>query len=249
MREYNKDKLLNLIRKSVGTRNIKSFSEAAGLSADYMYRLLKGRFSDSPRKSTLKKISDASKGIVTYSELLLAAGYTPEKASFNSESSLKATILLSLADSNLRWEIDRSSSQENSLLSISTYDTPYKKWQFINIDQHPSENMDSIQLRLGMYSYALQNKSIGNLPPMKDLPLNVAIALMPFLFAKISSSMKISFVTGNVEEFTKCKGAFLPNLNMNISVILLDSINPHMISETIISSSDKILPESLYSFV
>ena len=71
MREYDKDKLLNLIRKSVGTRNIKSFSEAAGLSADYMYRLLKGRFSDSPRKSTLKKISDASKGIVTANYYLL----------------------------------------------------------------------------------------------------------------------------------------------------------------------------------
>ena len=145
MRQYDKKELLSLITKAIGQRSIKSFALDAGLSPDYMYRLVKGRLEDSPRRNTLRKISEASNGTVTYRELVKASGYeaTSTENTFSDKcSSMKALLLLSLANSGLNFGINNAFPK--SMLSINCQNAEINRWIFMDLNG-PSDKMRNTQ--------------------------------------------------------------------------------------------------------
>ena len=247
MREYDKDKLLNLIRKSVGTRNIKSFSEAAGLSADYMYRLLKGRFSDSPRKDTLRKIAEAGDGIISYETLLAAAGYNTDKRTSVSKapSITKSKLLLALSESRLNWGINND--PHIGFLSIKCSGVPYSTWSFICMDFDQDNPEEALYRRMSTYYFAYNFHKPNKDHYPSDFPLELGGILVPILLSDINASDKISLVTSKIDTFIKLEDLFFTNISMNMSIVLADSISNN-ISESILSIADGYTPQSLRLF-
>jgi hypothetical protein len=249
MRKYDKDILLELINQAIGDRTIKSFSNDAGLSSDYMYRLFKGRFNDSPRKDTLKKIASASNSLVSYEELLVAAGYPSESSStiFSDKlSSLKASLLLALANSNLDWGINNN--EHKGLLSIKCTNTPYDIWSFITLENYRETADEASMRRINAYYYGLifSNSRMNTLPA--QIPIKLASLLMPLVFSNIKPSEKISFITESVDDYENFKTLFLSNLKINISIILINSANTNDIKETILSTAENYKADSIKIF-
>ena len=215
MRIYDKNELIALVQKAIGEQNIKSFAEKAGLSRDYISRLLLGRFGDSPRKSTLEKIASAT-DLVSLDELMQAAGYNkvsiPNKTP-SKDSVIKASLLSSLASTNLSWSIEGESG--NYSLTVKCNNSLFDTWSFIFLDSKEAKSSKSSADRLFHY-------------------------YLNFLFRNIPSSTKISFVTDDKEEFDLYKKNLPVNLAVNISLILVDSESLGVDKEVVLSSSKDI---------
>jgi hypothetical protein len=193
-------------------RSVLSFSMEAGLSKDYMYRLLHGKFTDSPRISTLEKIASASRS-VTLEELLIAAGYHSSVKDSVSDpywisSAVRASILNSLYEKGFSLQIEKESSFYP--LTIKLSDCPVSVWNFIALKPNIS---DPVQARLLAY-------------------------YTRFLFEKTGSDEKISFVTTSVEDFKKCIEKRPINLSVNMTVILIDTSSVSIKKEAVLSSRE-----------
>ena len=151
MRIYDKNELIALVQKAIGEQNIKSFAEKAGLSRDYISRLLLGRFGDSPRKSTLEKIASAT-DLVSLDELMQAAGYNkvsiPNKTP-SKDSVIKASLLSSLASTNLSWSVEGESG--NYSLTVRCNSSLFDTWSFIFLDSKEAKSSKSSADRLFHY--------------------------------------------------------------------------------------------------
>ncbi len=223
MRIYDKDELIALVQKAMGEQNIKSFAEKAGLSKDYVSRLLMGRFEDSPRRGTLEKIASATE-LVNFDELLQAAGYDKESIPNNApsrDSKLKASILSSLTNTDLFWSVE--GNRNNYSLSIKCNDCPFEEWNFIFLDSKGIKSHKKSSDR--MFHYYLN-----------------------FLFRKIPSSVKISFATNDKEEYELYKKHIPVNLSLNISLILIDTRLLKVSEEMILSTSGNNKAENIIIF-
>ena len=223
MRIYDKNELIALVKKAIGEQNIKSFAENAGLSRDYVSRLLLGRFEDSPRKGTLEKIASATE-LVSLDELMQAAGYNkvsiPNKTP-SKDSVIKAALLSSLASTNLSWSVEGESG--NYSLTVKCNNSIINTWSFIFLDSKESKSSKSSADRLFHY-------------------------YLNFLFRNIPSSSKISFVTDDKEEFDLYKKNLPINLAVNISLILVDSETLSINKEVVLSSCKNISESKIKVF-
>ena len=73
---YDPDKLAALVKKAIGTRTQKQFSQTSHLGRVYVNRLANGKTQSQPTEVTLKKIAKATDA-VTENELRQACGYEP----------------------------------------------------------------------------------------------------------------------------------------------------------------------------
>ena len=105
---FNAERYQELLRKAIGSRSQKDFATIAGLSPFNLNRMLNDDLSNVsiPRKSTLRKIAEASEGRVTEAQMLDACGYvvqvvpviaksddkTPEEKNFEIASRFKAGL-------------------------------------------------------------------------------------------------------------------------------------------------------------
>ena len=218
MKEYNKEKFISLVKRAIGDRNIKSFSKETGLSYDYVLRFLNGKFDNRPKRPTIQKIASVSKN-VSYNDLMDAAGYTENSSDmdlmgispFLSTNSLfNACILSELSKKDLTWSIKKENKEFS--LSIDCKDMPYNKWSFIFLDK---AKISLLENRLYRYYISL-------------------------LFSKISQDEKISFVTNQKEEFNLYKEKIPYNLNINLTLILIDTSTLTAIKEIEISKNHNI---------
>lgn len=74
-RYFDRTKYKKLIQKAIGNMTQKDFAEFAGISKYNLNNMLNDDDCPVPRKSTLNKIADASRGAVTFTQLLYACGY------------------------------------------------------------------------------------------------------------------------------------------------------------------------------
>ena len=215
MKEYNKEKFISLVKKSISDRDIKSFSKETGLSYDYVLRLLNGKFDNRPKRPTIQKIASASKS-VSYNEFMDAAGYTENSSDMDiigispsvlPNSLFNACLLSELSKKDITWSIKKENKEFP--LSINCKDMPYDKWSFIFLDK---TKLSLLENRLYRYYINL-------------------------LFSKIRKKKKISFVTNQKEEFNLYKEKIPYNLSVNLTLILIDTSTLTVIKEIEISKN------------
>ena len=75
---FQKEEYGRLLKLALGRRNQKQFCEDAGLSRSYINKYINAMMDKPPTIGTIEKIADATED-VSFEELLVAAGYDPEK--------------------------------------------------------------------------------------------------------------------------------------------------------------------------
>ncbi|MBP5490114.1 MAG: helix-turn-helix transcriptional regulator [Lachnospiraceae bacterium] len=73
--KFDAGKFTELVKKAIGDRTQKQFSEDTGLSIYYINRLINGKIDNAPRPNTISIIAAVAQNGVTSTELLKAAGY------------------------------------------------------------------------------------------------------------------------------------------------------------------------------
>lgn len=77
--DFDKELFADTLIKAIGARTQVKFSQDAGVSPAYLNRYLNKSVDKAPIPDTLRKIASASMGVLSYEELLSAAGYNPDK--------------------------------------------------------------------------------------------------------------------------------------------------------------------------
>lgn len=77
--DFDKELFADTLIKAIGARTQVKFSQDAGVSPAYLNRYLNKSVDKAPIPDTLRKIASASMGVLSYEELLIAAGYDPDK--------------------------------------------------------------------------------------------------------------------------------------------------------------------------
>lgn len=117
MGTFNVSEMQELIRKAIGGRKQADFAEIAGLSPFNLNRLLNQDEPAIPRKSTLKKISDASEGRVTEAQILHACGYETALTADEKEEKTPQEANIAIA-SAIKEGIEEISGRANKYASI-----------------------------------------------------------------------------------------------------------------------------------
>ena len=77
--DFNRALFASLCEKAKGTDTQQAFALRSQLSLNFINKCLRQKLPANPAPSSIKRIADASKGRVSYSELLDAAGYDPKR--------------------------------------------------------------------------------------------------------------------------------------------------------------------------
>ncbi|WP_368489914.1 hypothetical protein [Clostridium sp. BJN0013] len=64
-----------LIEKAIGTRKITQYAEDSGVNRTYLSKYINQRLDSPPTPDILKRLSNASYGVVSYEKFMEAAGY------------------------------------------------------------------------------------------------------------------------------------------------------------------------------
>ncbi len=77
--DFDKELFAEALVKAIGVRTQAKFAQEASVSPAYLSRYINKSVDNAPIPDTLRKIAAASMGVLSYEELLIAAGYDPDK--------------------------------------------------------------------------------------------------------------------------------------------------------------------------
>lgn len=193
-----------LLKKAIGSRKQKDFASTIGISSAHLSRILNHRYDTPPSVDTLKKIAANAENNVTYHELLEVCGYISESDSITefslpelpatSNKFVKATILTALEAHGFSWELIHNAEDSQYDLAIRISDEDRLQWFFQFLSQKSEDQM--------------RKALSGN--------------YLKLLFQKMETSDKLSFVTCSRKEFEIYLDKLPENLNMNLSIILVN---------------------------
>ena len=128
--DFDKDIFADALIKAIGTRTQAKFAQDAGVSPAYLNRYIHKSVDKAPIPDTLRKISTASMGVLSYEELLIAAGYDPDKHKEKNiyNNAVRSEFIDGLIDSMKQYEI---SLTERTNISNQFY-SPAEKYTAIN---------------------------------------------------------------------------------------------------------------------
>ena len=138
---FQKEEYGRLLKLALGRRNQKQFCEDAGLSRSYINKYINAMMDKPPTIGTIEKIADATED-VSFEELLVAAGYDPEKherkATMKSKVDdagqyLLMPVLASIMNSAYEWSFTYEGYQDKEPVRIEIENAPIKKWYFIPV--------------------------------------------------------------------------------------------------------------------
>ena len=138
---FQKEEYGRLLKLAQGRRNQKQFCEDAGLSRSYINKYINGMMDKPPTIGTIEKIADATED-VSFEELLVAAGYDPEKherkeplegRESNVSQSLIMPVLLNIMNSDYEWSISSQGYREGEPVQIVIENEPVRDWYFIPV--------------------------------------------------------------------------------------------------------------------
>ena len=194
----------NLLKKAIGSRMQKEFASTIGISSAHLSRILIHRFDTPPSVETLKKIAANAENNVTYQELLSVCGYISESETYTdfslpaeaapSNKFVKATILTALEANDFSWELANDNEDLYCDLAIRSSTEDRLKWYFKFLSQKSEDQM--------------RKQLSGN--------------YLNLLFRKMENTEKLSFVTCSRTEFEIYLDEPPVNLNMNLSIILVN---------------------------
>jgi len=224
---YDNIKLGQLIRTAKGTLSNKTFATKLGISEAYLSRLLNAKQKSKPSIDLLAKIVINTSTNINYNDLLEAAGYPllSNQQNFTIPNIdykfIQGTLFTALQSTDFSFPFSIMPKPINMFnLSVTVKDKLIQKWHF---------------LFLGFVN-----------PTIRENQFNTYY--LNILFSSNLLHDKISFVTGLEEEYYYYLNHKPQNLNLNLSIILVDEKNLSIISEDWIASSPDIEDLSRYSF-
>ena len=273
-KEYDKEKLSNLLLRAKGHRTMTKFAEDSGISVAHVSRMINKKLESAPSPETLKSLVPMESNGVTYEDLLIACGYLNpraiERADFiyplsasdsgasdemisievmtpkskqgysvagnkslmyertRMESMFTSILMLSLNNSSFGWRIEKEHTSLPSSyrfdLMVSLYDSLVEKWYF---DFH-------------ITSQFLRRDNEGNDHRMRQSRFrSSAFQIWGRLAAiDIQEMAKYSIVSEDIDFYNALVSRPPINLNMNISVILIDLDSFRIIKEGYLTYSN-----------
>ena len=224
--QFNPVLFAELVKRSVGNTKNKEFASSIGVTPEYFSRITNARLANPPSIKKIQEIASHATNGVTYSELMIAAGYaTPsdnvlENISDLSEDDQKfmqGTILTALSSIGIPCTMEQKNKDTDYNLSVSFKSGAFTHWHFYFLN---NMNEDLI------------SKCFNNL-------------YSHLIFDKISQTEKISFVTSNQDEYNYYLNMLPINLDLNLSIILIDEKKLVIQSETWLHSITSISKENL----
>lgn len=213
---YNRTAFSQLLRASIGSRKKKDFAALIGISPEYLSRLINGKSQNPPSNDLLKTIARNTTGGVTYSQLLEACGYTVRNESTMDltvsaseiPKYMKATILTALEALSIPWTL------ENNILSSPVCDlaieftsNPAHKWYFRFLASVPGSHAQA----------------------------HLEASYLSLIFQSIKADDKYSLVTCSEAEYQLFLNELPVNLNVNLSIILIDEAHLEIQEESWLS--------------
>ena len=217
---FNPDMLSDLIIKAIGRRTHKAFAEEIEISATHLSRIIRKYFDYPPRKKTLEKIALHSESRVSLEDLLYACGFSkePEDAGTYLSSDFQqafhffeATLLAALKKMNIPWTLEPSETPGYDL--VVSFKKPYDcVWKFKYIVPE-----------------LLRNKNDSYLEMLKLLLTDTAAA-----------GNLISIVTNNEFIYASCTSIDPVNLDLDLSIVLIDQKKLLITKEKTVATSDHL---------
>lgn len=198
---FQKEEYGRLLKLALGRRNQKQFCEDAGLSRSYINKYINAMMDKPPTIGTIEKIADATED-VSFEELLVAAGYDPEKHERKETMKGKVDdagqylimpVLLNIMNSDYEWSISSQGYREGEPVQIVIENEPVRDWYFIPVTKKDVARED------------------------------ILAALMSD--QQFTNTSKVSFVTQNEIIYDRIRTMQFPLLSLYVSAIRVNGKN------------------------
>ena len=228
---YNKEEFAALVLRAVGNTKKKEFASLIDVTPEYFSRIVNSKLANPPSVQKIQLIANHASNGVTYAQLLTAAGYAsstddtvtldaPDTLTETVKKFMQGTILTALSSLGVPFTMEQEKKDTNYHVSVSLSSGSVTKWHFIFLYNASMELMSS-QLSL-LYSR--------------------------LIFENVTETEKISFVTSSKEEFDLYTKKKPSNLNLNLSVILIDEKSLTIQKESWLHSTSSISTEDISKY-
>lgn len=228
-RNFNKEDFAYLLKKAIGTRKQSEFAKETGLTKEHLCRFINQRLEVGPSLATLNRIAEHTTE-VSWNELYVAAGYSVEvdyaQSTISKQEALSiklinATILSALIKQKSAWTIGRNHDEGDRYLSICLEDAPIHHWYFhyITHDLQPS------------------------------IQQHLKASYVDLVFHDFEPEDKYTFVTASSTEYDAYKESPPKNLNLNISVMLVNTETLNIVEETLLQKNTAMSEQGLRSLI
>jgi len=228
---YNKEEFAALVLRAVGNTKKKEFASLIEVTPEYFSRIVNSKLANPPSVQKIQLIANHASNGVTYAQLLTAAGYAsstddtvtldaPDTLTETVKKFMQGTILTALSSLGVPFTMEQEKKDTNYHVSVSLSSGSITKWHFIFLYNASMELMSS-QLS-SLYSR--------------------------LIFESITETEKISFVTSSKEEFDLYTKKKPSNLNLNLSVILIDEKSLTIQKESWLHSTSSISTEDISKY-
>jgi len=228
---YNKEEFAALVLRAVGNTKKKEFASLIDVTPEYFSRIVNSKLANPPSVQKIQLIANHASNGVTYAQLLTAAGYAsstddtvtldaPDTLTETVKKFMQGTILTALSSLGVPFTMEQEKKDTNYHVSVSLSSGSVTKWHFIFLYNASMELMSS-QLS-SLYSR--------------------------LIFENITETEKISFVTSSKEEFDLYTKKKPSNLNLNLSVILIDEKSLTIQKESWLHSTSSISTEDISKY-
>lgn len=228
---YNKQEFAALVLRAVGNTKKKEFASLIDVSPEYFSRILNSKLANPPSIQVIQQIANHAANAVSYAQLLTAAGYAssmkdtatleaPDTLTDTVRKFMQGTILTALSALGIPFTMEQEKKDTGFHVSVSFATGSVTKWHFIFLYNATKELMSS-QLN-ALYSR--------------------------LIFDNITETEKISFVTSSKEEFDLYLDKIPTNLNLNLSVILIDEKSLSVQKENWLHSTSTISNEDISKY-
>ncbi len=225
---YNPDSFAALVTRAVGNTKKKEFASLIEVTPEYLSRILNAKLANPPSITKIQAIANHASNGVTYAQLLQAAGYTynasvstsidaPAALTENVKKFMQGTILTALPTLGIPCTMEQPNKDTCFHLSVSFADGAISHWHFYFLYNSSTEQMNN----------ALSSLYSG------------------LIFETMSDTEKISFVTTSEEEFDLYLNKIPANLNLNLSVILIQESTLSIKKESWLHSTSSISNEDV----
>lgn len=228
-RNFNKEDFAYLLKKAIGSRKQSEFAKETGLAKEHLCRFINQRLEVGPSLATLNRIAEHTTE-VSRNELYAAAGYSVEVDYIESSISKKealsiklinAAMLSALIKHKSAWTIDRNYEEDDRYFSICLEDAPIHHWYFHYMNH---DLQSSIQQHL-------------------------KASYLDLVFRDFEPEDKYTFVTASSTEYDTYKESQPKNLNLNISVMLVNTETLNIVEETLLQKNTAMSEQDLRSFI
>lgn len=214
---YNQSAFSQLLRSAIGNRKKKDFASIIGISPEYLSRLLNGKAPNTPSIELLKNIARNAQNSISYSQLLQVCGYTGRN-----ESPANPPISASESHKFMKATI---------LTALESLSMP---WTL-----EPSGVSCDLSIRV---SSEMEHCWYFRFLPMEEdqLQQHLSENYLALLFQSIKNEDKYSLVTSSKAEYDLFLEQLPVNLNLNLSIILVDMEHLEIQEESWLSTATRV---------